>query len=356
MLKSYKLFCALAFRLHGGMTAAMRTAPLLALIALAPFAVGAEQKNDPRFDRAATRSREAGGISMLVLVDGKVVYEEYPNEGASTRATELASGTKSFSGVLALCAVEDQLLKLDEQVSDTITEWRDDPWRRKISLRQLLTLTSGIPGGPTAMATGRVQTYAEAIAAKAEAPPGTKFSYGPQPFQVFGEVLRRKLERKDDTVMAYLQRRILRPLDIKPGRWRKGEDGHPTIPSGAALTARDWAKFGEMVRKDGAGVLPPGRITECFRGTKVSPGYGLTWWLPGVGPIGGSIVRDVGSAWLPDDTWLAAGAGGQRLVVVPSLQLVAVRQAPIRRTARSAFNDRDWLRALLDPLTVKAGE
>ncbi len=331
----------------------MRT--LIALLAsAATWATGAEPTPapDPRFHAAAEFSRAASGIAMLVMIDGKIVFEDYPNNGAITRATELASGTKSFSGILALCAVEDKLLTLDEKASATLTEWRDDPARREITIRQLLTLTSGIPGGESALTTGRVPTYAEAISTQATVAPGKNFSYGPVPFQIFGEILRRKLAPRDETVTHYLRRKILDPLEIKPERWRNSDTGTPNLPSGALLTARDWAKFGEMVRLDGRGVLPPGKIAECFRGTTAKPGYGLTWWLPAAGAIGSGVgSRNVGGLWLPKDTWQAAGAGGQRLVVIPSLKLVAVRLAPVRGR-EGAFDDRGWLRALLQPLAT----
>ena len=152
--------------------------------------------------------------------------------------------------------------------------------------------------------------------------------------------------------MGYYERKILGPLGIKPGFWRKDANGQANIPSGAALTARDWAKFGEMVRLDGKGVLPPGKIQECFHGTKANPAYGLTWWLPAEGSIGGNVPRKAAGPWVPKDAWVAAGAGGQRLVVVPSLKLVAVRKAPVRG-AEGGFNDRVWLRALVDGLQKK---
>lgn len=327
----------------------MRRLLAFLLAAAGTAMVAAAPANDTRFADAADRSRQAGGIAMLVQLEGRMVFEDYPNGGAVARATELASGTKSFSGVLALCAVEDGFLTLDEKASATLVEWAEDPVRRDITIRELLTLTSGIPGGESALTTGRVPSYAEAVKVIAVAKPGEKFSYGPQPFQVFGEILRRKLASKPETVMGYLERRVLSPLGIKPPRWRKDADGNIHLPSGAALTARDWAKFGEMVRRDGQGVLPPGKIAECFRGTKTNPGYGLTWWLPSQGPTGGAVPRQMGGPWLPKDTWMAAGAGGQRLVVIPSLKLVAVRLAPVRGES-GPFNDRAWLRALLEPL------
>src|SRR5207249_4935391 len=61
----------------------------------------------------------------------------------------LASGTKSFSGAMLAAAVEDGLLKLDEKVADTITEWKNDQRKSQITIRHLLSLTSGIFGGST---------------------------------------------------------------------------------------------------------------------------------------------------------------------------------------------------------------
>ncbi len=317
----------------------MRAALLLPLIL--PAVLAAAPAADPRFAAAAALSAEGGGFAHLVLLDGSVVHEEYRDRGRADRASELASGTKSFVGVLALCAVEDGLLDLDEPVSATLEEWRDEA-RRALTVRQLLTLTSGLPGGPI----GRPPSYREAAAAMPVAAAGARFAYGPVPFQAFGEVLRRKLAARDETVAGYAERRVFAPLGLAPGAWRRDADGQPHLPSGLALTARDWARFGQMVRLDGRGVLPPGRLDALFRGTAANPAYGLTWWLPAEGPIGVAVRREVADSRLPRDTRVAAGAGGQRLVVIPSLGLVAVRQAPVR-LREGGFDERAWLAALV---------
>lgn len=102
------------------------------------------------FSAAAKYSAERGGVSFLVMQEGRVVAEDYPNGGNANRARELASGTKSFSGVMAACAVQDGLMAWDDRVSDVITEWKSDPRRSQITVRQLLSLSSGIPGGQLA--------------------------------------------------------------------------------------------------------------------------------------------------------------------------------------------------------------
>ena len=93
-------------------------------------------------DAAAAYSTAHRGLAVLVLEDGKPVCEKYAT-GDATTANELWSGTKSFVGIMAAAAVQDGLLTLDERAADTITEWKDDPRKSTITLRQLLTHTSG---------------------------------------------------------------------------------------------------------------------------------------------------------------------------------------------------------------------
>lgn len=112
------------------------------------FAQAAPDPGNPRHHRlAAAYSAQHRGIALLVMVDGQILFEDYPGRGHPNRAHELASGTKSFSGVMAVAAVQDGLLSLEEPLAQTLTEWQGDPWRSQINLSQLLHLTSGIPGG-----------------------------------------------------------------------------------------------------------------------------------------------------------------------------------------------------------------
>jgi len=246
----------------------------------------------------------------------------------------LASGTKSFVGVLAVLAVEDGLLQLDEKVADTLTEWGTDARKSQITIHQLLTLTSGIAGGEG----GDVPSYKEAVwLAEAKFPPGEKFQYGPVPFQCFGELLRRKLEPRKETVEGYLKRRLLDPIGLKSSIWRKDTNGNPQLPSGAMLTAHEWAKFGLLVLNkgawDGKQLVPEKLLDECFRGTKAHPTYGLTFWL------NASDER-------PRDLVMAAGAGKQKLYIVPSQKLLIVQFAEGPRR----FQERELMRLVLDGL------
>jgi CubicO group peptidase (beta-lactamase class C family) len=302
------------------------------------------------FNAAAAYSAERRGVSLLVMQRGQVIFEDYPNEGAAESGWELASGTKSFTGVMCAAAIQDGLISSwDERAADTLSEWRGDD-RRRITIRHLLSLTSGIEGGPIA----RPPTYADAVAQQAGPAPGERFAYGPTPFQIFGEIIRRKT---GGDPLAYLQRRIFDPLEIEPVRWRRGADGMPHLPSGAALTARDWARFGWFVMRGGEGRVDREALAQCFAGSNANPGYGLSWWLlrNGLVPPGRNAGLEIDTALSErlGGVSMAAGAGNQRLYLLPALDLVVVRQATgilqalMRRDSGPRWSDAEFLRLVV---------
>ncbi|MFO0202131.1 MAG: serine hydrolase domain-containing protein [Alphaproteobacteria bacterium] len=269
------------------------------------------------FGAAAAYSAERRGVSLLVMQGGRVVFEDYPNGGGADRGWELASGTKSFTGVMAAAAVQDRLLDWDEFAADALREWRGDE-RRAITIRHLLSLTSGIEGGPIA----RPPSYADAIAQRAMAPPGERFAYGPTPFQIFGEIMRRKT---NGDPLDYLHRRVLDPMGINPTHWRRGSDGMPHLPSGAGLTARDWARFGEFLRNkgavNGAQLVPSAWIEFMTTANPRNPGYGAQTWLNRAQP--GEDERPFPGA--PRSAFSMNGHLGQFVLVVPDRELTIVR-------------------------------
>jgi CubicO group peptidase (beta-lactamase class C family) len=97
-----------------------------------------------RYTAAADYSKEKAGRAMLVMVRGKVVFERADNGWSLERPHPLASGTKSFVGVMAAAAVQDGLLSWDELACDTLIEWKSDDLKSKITARHLLSLSSGL--------------------------------------------------------------------------------------------------------------------------------------------------------------------------------------------------------------------
>jgi len=284
------------------------------------------------FESAAAYSEKAVGHAVVVAIGGQVVFERYAGGWSASRPHRLASGTKSFSGVLAMMMVQEGLLRLDEKVADTITEWKTDRRKSRITFRQLLTLTSGILGGRPIPP----PSYAQSIHAPTIAEPGTVFSYGPNPYQIFGEAMKRKLAPRKMTVSQYLQKKLIDPLEIKVGYWMGFANGEPLLPAGAYLTAREWAKFGEFLRQKGSykgkKLLEPELLAECFKPTPVKPTYGMTFWLPQPDSPAGP-----GSA-------SAKGKGKQRLYHLPLHDMTVIR---FGETNSPAFSDDQFLALLL---------
>jgi CubicO group peptidase (beta-lactamase class C family) len=123
---------------------------------------------------AIAYSEARRGVSVLVLQNGVRVCESYSAGGSATTTQQLWSGTKSFSGVMAAIAVKDGLFTLDEKASDTITEWKADPLKSAITIRQLLSLTSGLVNETPS----RPESYDDALKAPIRTAPGTAFAYG----------------------------------------------------------------------------------------------------------------------------------------------------------------------------------
>jgi CubicO group peptidase (beta-lactamase class C family) len=295
---------------------------------------------------AAKYNVATNGFSMLVMIGDEVVFEQYDDEFSADDTYRLASGTKSFWGVAALCAQQDGLLDLDEKVAATITAWKDDPRKSKITVRHLLTFTSGLDPDNNALRGPLVENkFQHALGLKTKHAPGEAFEYGASHLFVFGELLQRKLKAsgKDETPLDYLKRRVLNPIGLEVGRWSTDQTGNPAMPFGAFLTARQWAKFGKLILDEGAfkgtQIVPADKLKRCFVGTKAKPTYGLNWWLLGKQV---NAVEQPESRRVPADTVAAMGAGKQRLYVIPSRNMVVVRQAEATK-----FDDGEFLGRLL---------
>jgi len=359
-----------------------------------------------RGDAAAEYSAGLSGRAVLIMHQGRVVYERYDNGWSASRPHMLASGTKSFTGVMAMFAVQDGLLTLDELACDTLPEWRDDPRKSKITVGMLLDLSSGLDpaddsigsAGAFRLQRGRAarketpapdDKFAAAIALKAINDPGKLFVYGPSHFYAFGALLERKLEARHDDdpkfpadVTAYLHARIFDPLTIQVGMLGKDKAGHPNLPGGCFLTAREWVKFGEFVRRNGAVLAPtasdpdatkqllkPDLLAQCFEPSKANRSYGLTWWLPGEAASGGGTstseadmplrdrsraraLRAEAEGHIKDSSgnsirvFMAAGLGKQRLYVLPDHDLVIVRFAE-NSTEGRRFDNAEFLKHIL---------
>lgn len=309
--------------------------------------------------RAANYSENKRGFSMLVMQSGKTIFEHYANGGSADSRCKIFSGTKSFWGIAALCAVRDGLIKLDDRVADTITEWKNDPRKSQITILQLLNQTDGIEPAPHLHSESIRDRNAAAVQLPLVAAPGSVFVYGPSHLQIFAEVLRRKLNGR--STVSYLEGNVLSPLGLTSLDFKKDGRGNPLPATGFELTAREWARFGEFVLGNGnyhgKQIVSATLLSQALTGSNANPSYGLTFWLnrqaPGAREI--DIEKELDLKWqrarwtgicvcraAPPDMVVALGSNYERLFIIPSLNAIIVRQG-----WSTKFSDAYFLRLVL---------
>jgi CubicO group peptidase (beta-lactamase class C family) len=330
----------------------------LSLVALPLFGFAADIQPG-NCARAAAYSEKNHGFSMLVRQNGKTVFEHYANGGGADMRSPIFSGTKSFWGVTALCAVRDGLIKLDDHVADTITEWKNDPSKSQITIRQLLNQTDGIEPDPHLHSQSIRDRNAAAIRLPMIALPGSVFAYGPSHLQIFNELLRRKLSGR--STISYISENVLSPLGLTSLEFKKDGRGNPLPASGFELSATEWARFGELVlgrgNYHGRQIVSSSLLAQAFNGSNANSAYGLTFWLNRNAPGGREIdiekeldLKWQGARWggvcicraAPPDIVVALGSNYERLFVIPSMNALIVRQG-----MSAKFSDGYFLRLVL---------
>lgn len=309
--------------------------------------------------RAANYSENKRGFSMLVSQNGRTVFEHYANGGSADARCKIFSGTKSFWGIAALCAARDGLIKLDDRVADTIAEWKNDPRKSQITVRQLLNQTDGIEPAPHLHSESIRDRNAAAIQLPLVAAPGSTFAYGPSHLQIFSEVLRRKLNGR--STISYLEENVLSPLGLKSLEFKKDGRSNPLPATGFELRAREWARLGELVlghgNYHGKQIVPASLLGQALTGSDANPSYGLTFWLNRQAPNAREIdiEKELDLKWqrarwtgicvcraAPSDMVVALGSNYERLFIIPSLNALIVRQGMSEK-----FSDAYFLRLVL---------
>ena len=333
----------------------------LFLILVFAFACGASAADLPaeNLRAAAEYSAARRGLAMLVIQHGRTIFEDYPNGHAAGEAHKIYSGTKAFWNLAALAAVEEGIIALDERVAETITEWRGDEGRSRITIRELLDFTSGLDAENHLHSTEVANRTDVALRVPQVAAAGMTFIYGPCSLQVFHEFLRRKLAPHGETPVHFLERKVLRPLGFGPQNYKRDRAGNPLLASGFLLTARQWSRVGTLLLHDGAPVVSPHIFAQCLRGSAANRAFALGFWNNRLGAADSAREFDIEDMlelkwprqnWrdtaicrsAPGDLLASVGSGYQRLFVIPSMNLIVVRQG-----AGGKFSDGYFLRLLL---------
>jgi CubicO group peptidase (beta-lactamase class C family) len=248
---------------------------------------------------------------------------------------------KSITHALVGIAVLESGVDIDAPLK---TVKNPDP---KLSLRALLNLTDGLDWHEAAydlvksdatqmlFGRGRLDGAAYTAAIRQAVPPLTRFNYSTGAFQLAAAELQTRLfpdaitpNARRAAMAAWIRDRLFAPIGMNGAVAEFDPAG--TFYGGSLVyaSARDFARFGELYRRDGdwngRRVLPAGWVTFA-RTPTVYPNYGAGFWLdPGVGSAENRIF---GGAASPKDAFAAEGHSGQMILIVPSKALVIVRLA-----------------------------
>lgn len=309
--------------------------------------------------QAAAVSARSAERALIVWENGRIVEERYQNGGRADRPENLYSITKTLCALGILTAVGRGSISLDEPVSQTLTEWKSDPLKKKITVRELLSQTSGLDPGYEALYNSSLRNKNAALLKLGQSStPGTTFAYGPAHYEALATFITRKMGQSPST---WEQNTFLGPVDIDPGRWRTDREGNAYFSAGLHTTARDLLKAAQLTRRQGwIWILPliPSRLMrEASTGSEANPMYGYGVWLNQKAAQPGVVERDVEEAisnrltrtdWsksclskaAPADLIAFVGSGGQRVYISASRKLIIVRLGK-----GAGFRDPEFLRA-----------
>lgn len=149
-------------------------------------------------------------------------------------------------------------------------------------------------------------------------PPGSRWNYNSGGVVVLADLLARTTHR---SLKDFVREALFEPLGIHAWEWTADLHGRPMAFTGLRMRPRDMAKLGRLILNHGqwrGRQLVPAEWIAASLQPRVSTGiadfqYGYLWWL---GPVDwhGRKLR-----------WAAAfGNGGQRIIVVPELDLTVV--------------------------------
>ena len=262
---------------------------------------------------------------VVVVRHGKIVAEWYaPGADEDSYAASWSVG-KSFASALVGIAIEQgKIPSVDEPMTTYFPQWKGTD-KAAMTLRNVMQMESGLAWnedyGPAGAADSQVAqmivNHPDELAYVADQPlaekPGTRWSYSSGDAMLLSAVIGRATGMSAE---AYAEQVLFGPIGIDQVDWWQDAKGHTLTFCCLDTTSRDFARFGLLYLHDGRWgdrqVVPSAWVHDSIQNAPGASGYGYMWWL---GPPSGA----------PKDTYAAIGHDGQYIYVIPSLDLVVVR-------------------------------
>ncbi|MUL65454.1 serine hydrolase [Mycobacterium sp. CBMA 234] len=247
--------------------------------------------------------------ALLVIVDGRLRYERYLLTGGPTVNWLSMSVAKSFiSALVGIAVAEGYIADIDDAISEYVPVDAGSAYDG-VSIRNVLQMSSGArwnedyndPSSDVHQLTqammgrrGGLDGFVARMSA--ESAPGTVCRYNSGETQILGALIAHAV---GTSVSEYMTAKLVEPLGFEsPSFWVTDLLGTEMSYAGLNLTARDYARLGELYRNDG---MWQGRqivSTEWARASTtidsqvreagqpivgdhaIDLGYGYQWWIP----------------------------------------------------------------------------
>lgn len=258
--------------------------------------------------------------SGLVVRHGRIVAEWYFGDADRNSKFAAYSTSKSLSSMATGLAIADGKLALNDKVGKYLPNAAPDS-KRDVTVKQLLSMSSGVHNDPGVGQRDDLFTYAVRKAEMDHAP-GTKWDYNNTGLALLSPVFKKATNQQID---EFLGERVFRPIGIKGSDWTWEHREGLAIPySGCHTTARSMGRIGLLVLHQGKWgdkqIVPKDWLVESIAASQeMNKSYGYLWW------------NNTTNKWpnVPKDAYAALGRWDNNILVVPSLDLVVIRQSDL---------------------------
>lgn len=261
--------------------------------------------------------KDNGSKTGMVVRHGRIVGEWYFDEATPKTKYLVFSTTKSFSSTAAGLAIEDGQLSLDTKVGTLLPDVKPAE-KREVTVRQLISMTTGVHNEPKLRDMPDVFKYA-LYEAPMDHKPGEVWNYNNTGLAILAPVMHKATGQQIDEL---LDARVFRPIGITKDDWSwDHREGIPLPYSGLHITARALARFGLMVLNQGRwqekSIVPAKWLAAAAAPSQtMNQQYGYLWWNNTTGKWPG----------VPSDAFAALGAQDNDMLIVPSLDMIVIRQ------------------------------
>lgn len=267
--------------------------------------------------------------SVLIIKDGKLVFEEYFYEHNKNKLHELRSATKSFISALTGIAIEKGYIKSkNEKVLPYFSEYifkNNTDAKKQITIEDLLTNQSGLDCdtyNPKAVGNESIMAYEKDWIQYSLDLPMNDSAGGIGQYCSSNPIIMGRIIEKG-TKMAlpeFAKQTLFKGIGIKKFEWQfKPDPSSGETFCQLNLRSRDMAKFGLLYLNNGIWngkqIIPKEWVEQSLNKHSVVAGldYGYLWWTKYLDANG---VRYYGK--------LAQGNGGQKIYIFKELNLVTV--------------------------------